>query len=83
MTKAIAPATRCVSGNPPRLVLREQLGRRSPAGLILEINEGPAFGRRRRLRQTSRGATLAVGDAINHTASPTIRMICVAARLMR
>jgi hypothetical protein len=26
--------------DPPRLVLREQLGRRSPAGLILEIDIG-------------------------------------------
>jgi hypothetical protein len=29
---------RYIDPNPPRLVLREQLGGRSPAGLLLEIN---------------------------------------------
>jgi hypothetical protein len=34
---------RRVGRNPPRLVFREQLGRRSPAGLILEIDNSQLF----------------------------------------
>jgi hypothetical protein len=38
MTGATAPATCDIRRDPPGLVFRQQLGRRSPAGFFLEID---------------------------------------------